>query len=142
MQGYPCKRFLRVSVFGGFAAAAMGAYFVFLSLGQLPLDIDDVAGFWQAEGDDRVSSVSIQRDGTAVFSNVPDACPPRDGKYYSGPASWDFYTVPDESPGVLFRFPGMSDECTLYFYLMGTGEAFFAEDPNSIGYLRDLVELE
>ncbi|GGY65634.1 hypothetical protein GCM10010363_53620 [Streptomyces omiyaensis] len=130
------KKLLRFSAFIGTIVAAMGAYFAFLVPARPPLDVGDVAGNWRAEGNDRVSSVSIKGDGTAVFVNAPDVCPPHDGEYYSGPAEWDFYTVPDESPGVLFRFPGMSDGCTLSFSLIGPEEAFFTEDPKSIGYLR------
>ncbi|MFJ5788244.1 hypothetical protein [Streptomyces hydrogenans] len=138
MRDYRRKKFARVSVLlGVMLVAIVSAYFIFLSTGRPPLDVSDVTGVWWAEGKDRVSSVSIRDDGTAVFDNAPPVCPPRDGEYYSGPASWDFYTVPDESPGILFRFPGMSDECRLSFSLVGQEEAFFTEDPNSIGYLRD-----
>lgn len=133
------RRFSRPSVIGGVAAAVIAVVGVFAFIevsGRPPLGVGDVEGVWRGDGGES-ASVSIRRDGTASLYNVPEPCPPSEGGYYSGSASWEFYTVPDESPGILFRFPGEPKECRLSFSVIEKGSGFFTEDTNNVGYVRD-----
>lgn len=139
MRKLPDGFFSRPSFFMGLVAAtvAMSGVFVLIRVSSsTPLGVGDVEGVWRGESGERVS-VLIREDGTATLQNVPEPCPSKAGGYYSGPAVWEFHTVPDESPGVLFRFPDTLEECTLSFSIVKAGGGFFTEDQNSIGYVRD-----
>lgn len=133
------RGFSRPSVIGGAVAVVMVVVGVIAFIevsSRPPLGVGDVEGVWRGENGEIVS-VTIRPDGTASLYNVPEPCPPSEGRFYSGPASWEFYTVPDESPGVLFRFPGSPKECRLSFSVIEKGSGFFTEDRNNVGYVRD-----
>nr|WSX48254.1 hypothetical protein OG409_04360 [Streptomyces sp. NBC_00974] len=107
------------------------------------LKVADVEGAWSAAGGERLT---VRADGSAELERVrvsEASCGQSIGsapQTYSGPATWEFDTVPDENPGVRFDFhtPGSGKSCKVYLVVFPeerAGKGFLDSD-SDVPYLR------
>ncbi|MFJ3514587.1 MULTISPECIES: hypothetical protein [unclassified Streptomyces] len=118
-------RFLVIAV--GVIVAGLAGFLVELAAGQdgEPLKVTDVEGLWSATDGGRLT---VRPDGSAELEGVRD---PKEGcgrsnstvgSAYPGPATWEFDTYPDESPGIRFDYRGIDtgQKCSVYLSITGS----------------------
>uniref|UniRef100_A0AAU2JQU4 Proteinase inhibitor I42 chagasin domain-containing protein n=1 Tax=Streptomyces sp. NBC_00049 TaxID=2903617 RepID=A0AAU2JQU4_9ACTN len=125
----------------GFLAVLLLAVLVPEGEQRKALKTADVEGTWSAAGGERLT---VRADGSAELERVraPEAgCGQSTGLpplAYTGPATWEFDTYPDEGPGIRFDFqgPGAGKSCKVYLVVPENGGKGFLPHKADVQYVR------